>query len=236
MKVTAILFVLIVLALGAQAGPPVAGVYYSYDMPGGSFNAGRFAESWAGPGRDGQMGNTVNAMSWDGMALGTEWKLWCPSIQTAPVLVGNTVDGNGNGEMTWRTVYSGGHFFLGAAGPWGDVDYGGDLAGFIVTATYLFVFGEIEGIRSNVTSWGEIEGYTNCMEYEINNAAFFGNTDDNPPMPADYPALLDEDCNTGVWTRGGWGSATQVAIRIKGSCTVASEASTWGRVKALFEK
>ena len=71
------------------------------------------------------------------------------------------------------------------------------------------------------------------MEYEINNAAFFGSTDMMPLSPG-YPAFLDEDCNTGTWSRGGWGSATQIAIRIKGSCTVAAESSTWGRVKSLY--
>ena len=233
MRFIAMVFVLVFIAVGVQAGAPVPGTYKSYDMPGGTFNTGRFSESWAGPGADGQIGNTVDARSWDGVALGTEWKLWCPSIQTPPVLVSNTVDGSGNGEMTWRTVYSGGHFFLGAPGPWGDEDYGGDLAGFIVVTTYQFVFGEVLGIRSNVTSWGEIDGYTNCMEYEINNAAFFGSTDTGT-LPADYPAFLDEDCNTGTWSRGGWGSATQIAIRIKGSCTVAAESSTWGRVKSLY--
>ena len=76
------------------AGPPQQGVYYSYDMPSGSFPAGRFSESWAGPATHGQFGNTVNAESWDGTALGTVWKLWCPSIATPPVLVSDTRDGN----------------------------------------------------------------------------------------------------------------------------------------------
>ena len=225
--------ILSMIAFSAQAGTPVPGVYYSYDMPGGSFNTGRFTESWAGTGGQGNLGNTVNAQSWNGTALGTDWMLWCPSIQTPPVLVSDTRDGNGTGEVTWRTVYSGGHFFLGAAGPWGDEDYNGDLANFIVTATYKFVFGDLLGIRSNVVSWGQIDGYTNCMEYSINNAAFFGTTDTGT-LPADYPPFLDENCNSGVWSRGGWGSATEIAIRIKGECGIAVEPSTWGKVKSLY--
>jgi hypothetical protein len=233
MKHLAFVVIMVMIAIPAMAGVPVPGTYLSYDMPGGSFNTGRFTESWVGTGADGQIGNTANAQSWNGVALGLEWKLWCPSIQTAPVLVSDTRDGNGTGEVTWRTVYSGGHFFLGAAGPWGDEDYGGDLANFIVTATYQFVFGNLLGIRSNVVSWGQIDGYTDCMEYEINNAAFFGSTDYGP-LPANYPPFLDEYCSTGVWSRGGWGSATQIAIKIKGQCNVAAEPSTWGRVKALY--
>jgi len=233
MRLTAMALFCLLAAFGAQAGAPVQGTYYSFDYPGGSFNPGHFSESWAGPGRDGQIGNTVNAQSWNGTALGTEWMLWCPSIQTPPVLVADTRDGNGTGDVTWRTVYSGGHFFLGEPGPWGDEDYNGDLANFIVTATYQFVFGQLLGIRSNVVSWGQIDGYTDCMEYTINNAAFFGTTDMGP-LPADYPPFLDEYCNTGVWSRGGWGSVTEIAIRIKGECGIGVQPSTWGKVKSLY--
>jgi len=233
MRLTAMALFCLLAAVGAQAGAPVQGTYYSFDYPGGSFNPGHFSESWAGPGRDGQIGNTVNAQSWNGTALGTEWMLWCPSIQTPPVLVADTRDGNGTGDVTWRTVYSGGHFFLGEPGPWGDEDYNGDLANFIVTATYQFVFGQLLGIRSNVVSWGQIDGYTDCMEYTINNAAFFGTTDMGP-LPADYPPFLDEYCNTGVWSRGGWGSVTEIAIRIKGECGIGVQPSTWGKVKSLY--
>jgi hypothetical protein len=232
MRLSAMALIFLFVAVSVQAGTPVQGTYYSFDMPGGTFNTGLFTESWVGAGADGQIGNTVNAQSWNGAALGTDWKLWCPSIQTPPVLVSDTrIDGTG--EVTWRTVYSGGHFFLGSVGPWGDQDYSGDLANFIVTATYQFVGGNVLGIRSNVVSWGQIDGYTDCMEYTINNAAFFGNTD-MMPLPADYPPFLDEYCATGVWARGGWGSATQIAIKIKGVCGVPVEPSTWGRVKALY--
>lgn len=219
-------------AAAALAGVPVQGTYYSYDMPGGTFNTGRFSESWVDPGEHGQFGNTINAQSWNGSVLGAEWKLWCPSIQTAPVLVSDTRV-NGTGEVTWRTVYSGGHFFLGAAGPWGDEDYGGDLVNFVVVTTYQYDLGVLLGVRSNVTSMGLIDGYTDCMEYTINNAAFFGTTNMGP-LPAGYPAFLDEYCGEGLWVRGGWGSATQIAIRIRGDCNVGTETSTWGEIKSLF--
>jgi len=233
MRLLSIVVILGFVALPVLAAPPVAGVYYSYDLPGGTFNAGRFSESWVDPGSHGQIGNTVNAESWDGATLGTEWKLWCASIQTPPVLVSDTRDVNGTGDVTYRTVYSGGHFWLGAAGPWGDEDYSGDLSFFVITTTYMYVANTVLGIRSNVTSYGQIDGYTDCMEYEINNAAFFGTTDMGP-LPADFPVFLDEYCSEGVWVRGGWGSATQVAIRIRGECNVGVEPSTWGQIKALY--
>lgn len=234
MKFWTCVAIIAVAAFPATAGPPVPGTYFSYDMPGGAFNTGRFSESWVGTGRDGQIGNTVNAESWDGIVLGAEWMLWCPSIQTPPVLVSDTRDANQTGEVVWRTVYSGGQFFLGAVGPWGDADYNGNLANFTVVATFQFVFGNLIGVRSNVTSWGHILGYTDCMEYTINNAAFFGNTDDTGPKPADFPDFLDQYCGVGTWSRGGWGSVTQIAIRIWGPCNVAVTPSTWGSIKAIY--
>ncbi len=98
----------------------------------------------------------------------------------------------------------------------------------------MFVYGQLLGVRSNVTSYGQFDGYEDCMEYTINNAAFYGNTDDNGPKPAGFPDFLDQNCATGVWFRGGWGSATEVAIRIRGQCNVPTDESTWGRVKALY--
>jgi hypothetical protein len=236
MRLLAILTVLSLLAFPVLADPPAQGTYYSYDFPGGTFSTGYFSESWAGPGRDGQMGNTINAQSWDGNLLGTEWMLWCPSIQTAPVLVSNTVDGTGSGEVVYRTTYNGGYFWLSGSGPWGNgtQDYSGDLSFFIVTTTYQYVLGNLLGIRSNVTSSGLINGFTDCMEYNINNAAFFGNTDDNGPKPGEFPPFLDENCNENVWTRGGWGSVTELALLISGDCNVATQPSTWGKIKSLY--
>ena len=236
MRVTVMVLILGLLAVPVLAGQPVIGTYFSFDMPGGTFNTGHFSESWVDPGRDGQLGNTINAQSWDGAVLGAEWKVWCPSIQVPPVFVSDTRDGDGTGEVTWKTSYAGGHFFLSGAGPWGDgsQDYYGDIAFFNVTTTYQFVFGTLLGIRSNVTTSGQIDGFTDCMEYTINNAAFFGNTDDVGPKPAEYPEFLDENCNTGVWMRGGWGSTTEIAIMIRGNCDVATQESTWGKIKSLF--
>lgn len=221
-------------AVPALAGPPIQGIYLSYDMPGGAFNTGYFSESWAGPGTHGQFGNTVHAESWDGNALGTEWRLWCPSIATNPTLVDDTRDETGTGDVTWRTTYQGGHFWLGAGGPWGDEDYTGNLDFFIVTATYLYVFGDVLGIRSNVTTSGPIAGYTECFIFSINNIAFFGDTDTGM-KPANFPEFMDDGCNTGTLTRGGWGSVTEMAFQITGDCQVATQESTWGKIKSLYE-
>ncbi len=229
---------LVFLAVPALAGAPQTGVYLSDDM-GGQMLTGRFSESWVGMGGPGQIGNTINAQSYDpGFGLGSQWRFSCGSIAFAPVLVSDTRDLNGTGEVTWRTEYAGASFWLSKDGPWGDgsEDYEGVVNTFTVTATYMYVAGQVLGIRSNTTTSGQFTDFGDCFEYTINNTAFFGDTETSGPLPGDFPDFLDDSCQTGVLSRGGWGSVTEIALRILGSCTVATEESTWGAVKALYRE
>jgi hypothetical protein len=220
----------------AIAGAPQVGVYLSLTQ-GGPVLDGRFSESWVGVGGPGQFDNTVNAESWDtGLGLGTEWRFYCPAIGAAPVLIEDTRDGNGTGDVVYQTEYVGGHFWLSKSGAWGDgsEDYVGDLDLFSVETTYKYVAGVVLGIRSNITLSGHFLGYDNCLNYAITNASFFGNTDDNGPLPAGFPAFLNSSCQDNVLVRGGWGSVTQIALQITGSCVVGTEEPTWGGVKARY--
>ena len=235
MKFLVTVVLVVLFAAPVLAGPPIQGVYYSTDFPGGSFSPGHFSESWAGPGTHGQIGNTVNAESWDGTTLGAEWKLWCPSIALPPALVSDTRDENGTGEVTWRTTYAGGRFWLGAVGPWGDENYTGDIDIFIVTATYMYVFGDVLGIAGNVTTTGHFDGYTECFVFSINNTRVFGATDTGS-KPAAFPAFMDAGCNVGTLMRGAWGSVTEMAFQITPPCLVGTESSTWGEIKSLYEE
>ena len=226
----------VLLAVPVMADPPAQGVYLSNDLPGGSFSPGYFSESWMDAGSHGQIGNTLNAASYDG-SLGTEWRFWCASIDAQPVLVEDTRDANGTGDVTWRTTYGGGLFWLSGSGPWGNgsQDYTGSVDFFIVTTTYLYVFGDVLGIRSNVTTSGPFDGFTECLIFSINNVAFFGDTDGGP-KPPEFPEFMDASCNTGTLTRGGWGSITEMAFQITGECQVATEPSTWGKIKSLYQE
>ncbi len=225
----------ILLAGSAAATPPMTGTYYSMDLPGGTMLAGTFSESWVTAAGQGQIGNTLHANSWDGTTLATEWKVWCPSIAAAPLLISDTRDTNGTGNVTYQTDYAGGYFWLSMNGPWGDgtEDYSGTLITFRVETTYQYVMGSLLGIRSNVTMMGMFDGYDNCMQYVINNAAFTGTTD-MMSMPAGYPPFLDTNCASGTVTTGGWGTVSDIAMQVLGSCTIRTQETTWGAVKSLY--
>ncbi|UCG52060.1 MAG: hypothetical protein JSW58_00455 [Candidatus Latescibacterota bacterium] len=138
-----------------------------------------------------------------------------------------------------------GRFFLTKDGPWSDdhlVDFEGDVFDFIATTTYQYAFGGILiGIRSNITSTGKFDlidpdWSEKCMIYEINNAAFYGSTDEGP-KPPEFPVFLDPDyCNNMQQidpALGGWGDVTHITFIIQ-DCTVATEDATWGKIKALY--
>jgi len=228
----AIVGLALLVAVPAFAGAPATGTYLSWDMPGGSFDVGRFSESWNGGG--GQIGNTVNAMSWDGATLGLEWVVSCPAIASSPTIIIDTRDVDGTGDIIYLTIYGGGSFWFSKDGPWGDgtEDYSGALNTFNVTSTHQYINNVRTGIRSNITLTGQFDGYDNCMEYVISNAAFTGETS-VMPLPAGYPPFIDSGCNAGP-TTGGWGDTVQIELNIFGSCVVPIEEKTWGAVKALY--
>jgi hypothetical protein len=237
MRLALLSVLVLVLASAAYASAPTIGVYLSLTQ-GGPVLDGHFSESWMGTGGAGQIGNTINAQSWDmTLGLGTEWKFYCPSIAIAPVIIEDTVDGSGTGDRVYQTEYAGGMFWLSANGPWGDgsENYSGMLDLFSVETTYKFVGGTLLGIRSNVTMSGHFLGYDNCLNYVITNASQFGDTDANGPLPAAFPPFLDSNCQDNVITRGAWGDVTHIAMQITGPCIVKTQDTTWGEVKALYK-
>jgi hypothetical protein len=228
------LFIIVILAASAAlAGPPRSGTYRSTDL-GGAVLTGNFSESWLPAGAHGQVGNTVNAMSWDGATLGTQWKLWCPSVASPPVPTGDTRDLAGTGDVTYRTTYMGGEFWFSGAGPWGDNtnDFTGTLQNFSVTAVYHFDGGQLASIHSSVSTLGVFDGFPQCLEYTINSAVFTGTTD-YTPKPGDYPDFLTAGCAPNVLDRGGWGTAQSIAMSIL-HCRVGITPSAWGDVKRLY--
>jgi hypothetical protein len=207
----------------AGAACPVPGVYTTLD---GSLIGGRVSEAWCA-GMPGQPGNTENAMSWDGALLGDMWHIWGMAIDAnGAVEIGNTVDGNGNGTITYETHYDGGQFWLSGAYPW---SLGGDLTGtvhdYVVIATVTLVGGQAVGLTSNVSFTGI---FTNCandcvIEFAIANALKVGEGD---MLPADYPDFL---CGA---TMGEWFDACCATASL--DCAVDTDSDTWGSIKGLY--
>lgn len=235
MRILLSAFVVVCMATAAFAGAPSVGVYLSLTQ-GGPVLDGHFSESWLPAGGPGQVGNTINAQSWDmSLGLGTEWKFYCASIAMPPSLIEDTRDANNTGDVVYQTEYSGGSFWLSKDGDWGDgsEDYFGDLDQFSVETTYKYVAGVLLGIRSNVTMAGHFIGYENCLNYVITNSSVFGNVDENGPLPAEFPPFLDTNCGGSI-DRGAWGDVTHIAMQITGTCFVRTEETTWGAVKARY--
>jgi hypothetical protein len=223
-------FILLIPVL-ALAGPPVVGTYQTTDL-GGQVLPGHFSESWLAPTfYEGNLGNTINAQSWDGGSLGTQWTLICPSIMAAPTMTSDTRVA-GTGTVKYETHYQNGAFWFGAAGPWGDEDYTVQVDQMTVTSSHLYVGGVLQSVVSDIDVFGSFDGYINCMTYTISNAAITGNTQ-LFPIPAAYPAFIDDTCAAGPQA-GAWGDVVQATVVIYPSCEVGSQESTWGALKSRF--
>lgn len=235
MKRAAILVFLTVcvLAMAAYADAPLNGVYLSPGM----ISEGRFTESWVGGGQ-GQLGNTVFAQSWNGSDLGLEWEVRCPILALPPELLEDTVDEFGNGHLVYRSVYTGGEYWLIGTGAWGggDPDYTGYLEHYVHTTTMQIAGGELVGYNTNAQMTGRFYGYQEtCMQLTIANASGVGF---GGVPPADYPPLKDgatgtcEDPDPSVV--GEWGIVWSITMIIQGCEPTATEETSWGTIKSLY--
>jgi len=225
------LVVILFLPALALAGPPVVGTYDTIDL-GGQVLPGHFSESWPAPAyHEGVVGNTINAQSWDGSSLGTQWTLTCPSIMAPPTLTSDTRVA-GTGYVKYETHYQNGSFWFASAGPWGDEDYTAQVDQMVVTSTHMYVGGVLQRVVSDISVFGAFDGYINCMTYTISNAAIVATTQ-LKGLPADYPYFMYDNCGNGP-TTGAWGDVVQATIVIYPSCEVTSEETSWGSLKARY--
>ena len=220
--------VLAVGALAAYAGPPVSGTYKSSN---GQFDEGREASSW--PGTNGFLspGNVLHAESWDGSALGGDWKILCPTVLDT-LLIFSTVSA-GTGHMSYLLTYTGGYIELGGAGPWagGDALYTGVIDSYYETRSMQFVDGVMVGSVSDHSVDAHIVGYpAKCVAFGIGNGVWLGNSPG--AKPADYPDYRDATCAAGP-TNGHWGDIRDLTLTVQG-CEVSTERASWGAVKALY--
>ncbi|MCI0451847.1 MAG: hypothetical protein L0Z51_05570 [Candidatus Latescibacteria bacterium] len=221
--------VAVVLVAGAatvMAGPPLNGTYKSTD---GDFDEGREASSWAAGGGFLSTGGVLHAESWDGAALGGDWKIVCPQVVSV-VLIADLVFG-GNGSRIYQIDYNGGYVELGGAGPWGNGDpsYTGTIDTYTEIRTVLYSAGVQVGSVSDHSVGASLQGYTqSCVSWAIGNGVWLGNA----PVPAGYPSLLDPACNPTA-TTGHYGDIRDLTLSITG-CAVGTREATWGSVKSLY--
>jgi hypothetical protein len=230
------LFALLTLLLAGTsvAGPPLDGNYNSTDL-GGSVNVGRYTEAWDVGGGALLAGTTLNAESWDGTNLATQWRYWCGSMIVDAVLIVDNVDGNGNGNRTYQKTFVGGFIWLSGTGPWanGDPDYPGTIDTYVEFETITYdQFVPVAAI-TNVQATAHFDGYSdNCMTFYIGNGSEVANTDLGDPIPADYPDLLDPNCGA-TRTNGAFWDLFTLTLSITGCATPVHE-TTWGAVKARY--
>lgn len=99
----------------AIAGAPLPGNYQSTDL-GGPIAVGRHTEGWATGGGAMLAGTTLTGQSWNGSALGTEWKYWCATEALPAVLQSDYTDAHGTGSRTWKKTFAGGYLWLSGGG------------------------------------------------------------------------------------------------------------------------
>jgi hypothetical protein len=221
--------VLVVGSAAVYAQPPVSGTWKSTD---GDFDEGREANSWAAGDFVG-MGNVLHAESWDGSALGGDWKILCPIVSSVTLLADLVF--NGNGHRIYLIEYSSGTIVLDGAGPWGggDAQYTGLITSYFETRTLQFVADQNQqpvfvGSVSDHAVSAQLQGYTqSCMTWGIGNGVWLG----NGAVPAGYPDYRDAGCASGG--SGHYGDISDLTLSVQG-CAVSTEESSWGRVKALY--
>ena len=233
LKTLLLMIPILLLSMNVIAECPELGVYSSID---GDVSLGRASESWVGGG-EGQIGNAVLSMSWNGAALGQQWVLSCPATCSVPLLILDQVDGNGNGNQTWFTEYCGGELWLNGPGEaWdtGDASYTAVLNEASFTTTIQFAGGVPVGYVANIQFTAE---FANCPEgcsaFEISNAVQLGRGLGSS-FPAGYPLPVQQpDCLQDGALMGSYWDVIDLSLVITG-CAVPTEDSSWSQVKSIY--
>ena len=239
MKRLATVLMLLVLFTGTSyADAPLNGDYQSTDL-GGPLLLGRYTEGWAGGGSGGALvpGTTLNAESWDGAALATQWKYWCSTSESDAVLLTDTVNGSGNGNRTYMKTFIGGYIWLSGTGPWanGDPEYNGTIDSYTEFETITYTNWVPVAAVTNVQAIAYFDDYPGtCMSFYIGNGTLIANTDLGQTIPPFYPSLLDPACNASYVDGAAW-DFTSITLSIV-DCAVGTEDASWGEIKTLHGK
>ena len=231
MKATVIVCTAVLVAIsafGAWAQCPVPGIYSTYTS---TILSGRASEAWCGDVGPGRSGNTENAASWNGSALGTQWKAWGMYIdEFGAVESGRYIDGLGNGWIDYETNYLGGQFWLSKDHAWGDGinDITGAISYYNVSTRVSIVAGQPVGATSNIYFTGTFDDCPDhILEYAITNAMMVWRSDSGAPRPGNFPDML---CGANA---GELFDVCCITATIRES--VAVEESSWSSIKEQYE-
>lgn len=222
-----------VLAVGttsAFAGAPLNGVYKSSD---GDFIEGRETGEWNGGGFL-TVGNYLQAFSGEVYpASGTQWKWECP--QVVSVNLEADLVFNGFGSKIYSLNYTGGTFGLGGGAlPWANgQSYTGSFTTFTEIRTLIFANHVMVGSDSDFSFTGTIDGYPQSCLYGIANGAWLRNTFVGDLDPPDHFPLGGACAGLSRDDQVHLADIRDITLTI-GGCTVATEESTWGKVKSLY--
>lgn len=232
---------LVVGAAAVYAGPPIAGTYKSSD---GDFDEGT-ATTYHAVSSYLANANHILARSTSGGVFTNDWSISCPQIQTVVLLVPKA---GPTGHTVHQITYGAGYVTLGGPGnPWdgGDATYTGTIDSYVEIRTVQWVNDVIVGAASDHAISAHIQGYNeSCVSWAIGNGSLRGGTPGGfygfsyPPLqsvkPADYPHFpRPADCGVSATLRGHWDDIRDLTLSIAG-CTVKTEQSSWGSVKAMY--
>ena len=169
--------------------------------PAADPDSGLWSESFAGGG-GGAIGNVVHA--WDDHQ-GIQWELSGPTLDHV-TLISNTVDGDGNGEKVYETLYVGGDLRV-DAGLWGG---SGMATAAVVLHRHLTHQVYVGGNVDWSSSWTEIRTYATTSDgpgLTVTGRASFTGQGAGPPP--EYPPFLGWNGNGGQW-----GSITELKLDV----------------------
>ena len=225
----------LLLAEASFAAAPLNGAYQSVDL-GGPVYVGRYSEGWASGGGALKAGTTLNAESWDGATLGSQWHYWCSTESSNAVLLVNTVNASGNGNRTYMKTFDGGYIWLSGSGPWanGDAAYPGTIMSYTEFETITYANWVPIAAITNVQALASFDAYPDqCMTFYIGNGSRVSTSELGQPTPANYPGFLDPNCSA-TNTFGACWDFFSVTLSIT-DCAVGTKETTWGDIKSLFE-
>lgn len=236
-KLATMLLVLTGLALAAAAfaGPPLPGDYQTTDI-GGVVSMGRYTEGWLPGGGALLPGTTLNAQSWNGATLGTEWRYQCAVTVAPPVLLTNTVNASGFGNRTYMKQFVGGTIWLSGTGPWanGDPDYPGVIDSYTEFETIQYENFVPVAAVTNVQATAHFANYPSaCMTFAVSNGVEIGSTAAGGVKPANYPDFLATDCSPTA-PEGAWWDMITMTLSVSSGCATPAKPSTWGALKTLY--